>query len=182
MRVATNEDAAAALAALRRALRHSSRELVIHSRQGWVAAPHKAGGDFSSADAERIATAAEQTGDLEIWVITGIDGPYEVYAVPASAEAIREARNLVATTDAVFLPRSERWMYLASEAEFGVALGDEASVSSLIGRHPTEARAAFRSYLDLWQSVPHILEVIAEAPWDTYESLPENEAFVVRWR
>jgi len=181
MKLATTEDAAAALAALQRVIRHSSRELAIHPRQGWVAVPNDVGGDFSTADGERIARTAEETNDTEIWVIAGIKEPYEVYAVTAAANELREARNMVATTDAVFLPRSERWLYLASEAEFGVALGAEASVALLTGRDSAEARSAFQRYLGDWQSVPPILHAVADAPWETYPELVAGQEFIVRW-
>ncbi|MFL5961733.1 MAG: hypothetical protein ACJ757_02410 [Gaiellaceae bacterium] len=143
--------------------------------------PHEAGGDFSTEDAQRIATAAAETGDADVWVIAGVNEPYEVYAVQATASALEEARNALATTDVVVLPRSARWLYLASEAEFGVAIGPEESVRAMTGSDSAQARFAFRLYLGAWQNVPPVIKAVDDAPWETYPELPAGQEFVVRW-
>jgi hypothetical protein len=162
--------------------RLDGRELAIKQRPGWVAVPHETGGDFSTQDARRIAAAAADTCDSDVWMIAGISEPFEVYAVQTTARALEEARNALATTNVVILPRSGRWLYLASEAEFGVAIGSESSVAVLTGRDPAEGRSAFQRYLGDWQSVPPILNAVADAPWETYSELGIGHQFVVRWR
>jgi hypothetical protein len=159
----------------------AAKGFAIRQRLGWVAVPHETGGDFSSEDARRIATAAADTGDLGVWMIAGVTEPFEVYAVQTTTSGVEEGRNALATTNVVILPRSGRWLYLASEAEFGVALGPESSVALLTGRDSAEARSAFRRYLGDWQSVPPVLHAVADAPWETYPELRAGQELIVRW-
>jgi hypothetical protein len=171
-----------ALALMRKTLAHGDRELAIKQRPGWVAVPHESGGDFSTQDAQRIAAASADTGDSDVWMIAGVREPFEVYAVQTTASALEEARNAFATTDVVIVPRSGRWLYLASEAEFGIAIGPESSVALLTSRDYAEARSAFHRYLGDWQSVPPVLTAVADAPWETYSQLLAGQEFIVRWR
>jgi hypothetical protein len=166
---------------MRKTLAHGGQELAIKQRPGWAAVPHETGGDFSTQDARRIAAAAADTGDSDVWMIAGVAEPFEVYAVQTTATALEEARNALATTTVVILPRSGRWLYLASEAEFGVAIGPESSVALLTGRNSAEARSAFQRYLDDWQSVPPVLNAVAASPWETYPQLLAGQEFIVRW-
>ncbi|MDQ1425317.1 MAG: hypothetical protein QOD72_2815, partial [Acidimicrobiaceae bacterium] len=98
-----------ALALMRKTLTHGGQGFAIRQRLGWVAVPHETGGDFSSEDARRIATAAADTGDLGVWMIAGVTEPFEVYAVQTTTSGVEEGRNALATTNVVILPRSGRW-------------------------------------------------------------------------
>jgi len=75
-------------------------------------------------------------------MIAGVTEPFEVYAVQATASSVEgRAQRAPRRPTFVILPRSGRWLYLASEAEFGVAVGLESSVALLTGRTSAEARS-----------------------------------------
>jgi hypothetical protein len=170
-----------ALTLMRETFAHGVQELAIRQRPGWVAVPHETGGDFSTEDARRIAAAAADTGDSDVWMIAGVREPFGVYVVQTIATAVEEARNALATTDVVILPRSGRWLYFASEAEFGVAIGPESSVALLTGRDSADTRSALQRYLGDWQLVPPVLHAVADAPWETYPQLLGGQEFIVSW-
>jgi hypothetical protein len=157
--------------------------VIFNKAPGWVAVPHEMGGELSEADAARIASVAAATSDSELWVAAESPGAAdpEVYVVEASAVALKQARDSLSISDVVILPRSRRWFAILSEAEFGVLLGEPDLVAQLAGFAPSESAAEFRRYLSEWQHVPPVIQAVADAPWESYQSLADGAELRVRW-
>jgi hypothetical protein len=153
--------------------------LTIHKEPGWVAVPYPAGiGDFGDREASSLVELVGGARTEKLWVVT--DEP-RAFRVTAVAERLLEAAKLLSIYDVGFLPASFAWYVLASEAEFSVVIGKSADVTAFVGATPQEAIVAFRNYLADWQSVPPLIEAIAAAPWERYETLPAGSDFEVTW-
>lgn len=180
LRPASASDRATCIAAIERVYKAERGGGLFFKRPGWIAVPYEEGGSIGGEYARRIAEVAATTGDHVLWLATGEETP-RVFDVEPSAAAVVRARDDLRIYDVSFVSPSLRWLAIASEAEFGVLLGEADLVQQLAGFDPAEADARFSEYVAKWQRVPAVIDGVASAPWSAYESLPDEAPLHIRY-
>jgi hypothetical protein len=161
-------------------------KLTIHKAPGWVALPYGAGiDDFGDREFTRIAELARRTGDEHVWVVDAdlplLRSTPHVARYPADASRLRDVIERFPLADVFLLSWSSAWAVLASELAFSVVVGHPEHSTFLLENEPHEAIRAYRSSLAHWQAVPPYIAALANAPWESYESLSPGTDFVVKW-
>ncbi len=102
------------------------------------------------------------------------------YAIEPTPDVIESARDTLSIFDVAVVPRSQRWLLLASEAEFAVVMGEQAAVEMVVGYGVAAAAERFSANVAGWNIVPSVIRPVAEAAWNRYADLDEGSWMTVR--
>lgn len=150
----------------------------LEKREGWVAVPISAHGDFTdfASATLRIATDSSDQELLGVFLETDTNEPV-AFSVPSNIDGISEFDKEPFSSHNVLFAGLPDWVILMAESDFYVVAGPVSTVEKFLNLTVNQAFTEFENYIESWkfpEQFSEKLQPIKDFFWRIYRNTLES--------